>query len=121
MLSALTVELHQPTGDSLVTQFNASLCQAVTTIAGLVLGFAAGASIGSDTVKVEGTNNVVTLAPVACSREGWEDTSANEFHIVVQSCFKDGWHVVLEDGAFARARHDSGGDWVTNSALVPGW
>mgnify|MGYP001566801221 CR=1 FL=1 len=61
--------------------------------------------------------SVPTVCPV-----GWADTSSQDGHLVVSSCFKDGWLVILDpDHSFSYAWQDGSPAFEFDSSKVAGW
>ena len=81
--------------------------------------------VGEQTRPVERIEDAVS-APAAPIEQlcpsGWRDTSSAVIDIVVKSCSKDNWLVVLsQDGNFSHAWKDGSPDFVFDSSKVPGW
>ena len=66
---------------------------------------------------VAGSPAVVSLCP-----EGWADTSTSDGHVVVLSCSKDGWLVILDQsGQFQYAWLDGAPEFEEDKGKVEGW
>ena len=75
---------------------------------------------------VEPAGRLEDLLPSSPSEKpcpsGWQNTSAKDLHLVVNSCSRGEWRVILQsDGTFSHARQGDASEFVFDPARVPDW